>query len=167
MDTLDDCIESAKAEVLAALDGGANSLRRGNDDEILTDSAIHEAADRAVPALSHTLLAVFGSADHLWFNDPESGYDRHEHGIMGAISRVVYDGINAALWEWANALTGDTLVCEAPDCESTDDHDICPNEEHCIACRADTDVRCTACCGGPGACERCAVALLEEVKGES
>lgn len=164
--TLDDCIKAAKANVLASLEGGANALRR-NDDEVLTDSAIHEAAERATPALSDHLLAVFSSANHLWFNDPESGYARHEHGVMGAISRVVYDAINTALWEWANALDGDTLVCEAADCGFTDDHEPCPNEAHCIACRAATDVRCKAHCGGVGACERCAVALVEEVKSES
>ena len=82
---------------------------------------------------------------------------------MGAISRVVYDGISEALREWAGDLEGDTLVCEADDCESTDDHAVCPNTTHCIACKDDY-VRCTTHCGGAGACERCAVALIEEVK---
>ncbi len=160
--TLDDCIESAKAGVTATIAGGANHLRRYRADD-LVGAAIHEAADHAVPALSHNLLAVFGSADHLWFESPPSGSAMGEHGIMGAISRVVYTGISEAVWEWAYALEGDTLVCEAPDCESTDDHNLCPNTDHCVAC-LDNDVRCTSCCGGAGTCERCAVALIEEAK---
>lgn len=160
--TLDDCIESAKASVTATIAGGDNHLRRYRADDQV-GAAIHEAADAAVPALSPNLLAVFGSDDRLWFESPPSGSAMGEHGIMGAISRVVYAGISEAVWEWAYALEGDTLVCEADECESTDDHDLCPNTDHCLACR-NIDVRCTAHCGGVGTCERCAVALVEEAK---
>lgn len=151
---LDDCITEAKEAVVASLEGGANYLRRWRADD-LVGTAIHEAADAAVPALSHTLLQVFGSADHLWFNEPECGFGNGEHGVMGVISRVVYDEIHTALYEWASELEADTLVCEADSCENEDYH----NE------RTDPGiVRCQACCGGAGVCERCAAELFTEAK---
>lgn len=161
-----DCVDEAKEAVAESLEGGANYLRRYGADDLVS-TAIHEAADDAVPTTTTVLLQVFSNSSELWYSQPECGFDNSGGGIVSAIARVLYASINTALYEWANDLEGDTLVCEADECESMDDHEPCANENHCVACLADTDVlRCTAHCGGVGACERCAVALIEEARND-
>ncbi len=160
--TLDDCIADAKAALIEPLDGGANYLRRYGADIAVSDN-LHHAADGAVPAHANVLIEVFGSDCNLWYSDPASGLSKND-GVIGAMSRVVFDAIAGALADWVSELEDDPLVCEADECESDDDHAVCPNETHCGACDAEGEVRCTSHCGGAGACERCAVALIEEAK---
>ncbi len=164
--TIDKCIEDAKEALIEPLDGGANYLRRYGANGIVSDN-LHHAAIATVPARANELLEVFGSDCNLWYTSPANGFVRGGDGIVGAISRVVFDAIEKALAAWVDELDGDPLVCEAHECESDDDHVLCPNETHCGACDAEGEVRCTSHCGGAGACERCAVALIEEAKEES
>lgn len=140
---LKDCIEDAKESLAENLDGQENYLRRHGVDEIINDS-IHECADGAVPVYNSDLLNVFGSDSSLWYAEPDTGFDGN-NGIIGAISRVIYDAISSALYEYADDLDGDDLVCEATDCDDEDDHDE----------SSDNDVACKAHCGGPDECESC------------
>ncbi len=142
---LDDCIDDAK-EVLADCldgDGGANYLRRHGADDKVGD-LIHECADGAVPVYNWDLIDVFRSSTELWCMEPDCDFDGDD-GIIGAISRVIYDAISAALYEYANDLEGDPIQCEEPDCDNEDDHDEPVDEEP----------RCTAHCGGLQTCAQC------------
>ncbi len=140
---LEDCIKDAKETLAENLEGQENYLRRHGADETVSDS-IHECADGGVPVYTGDLLDVFGSASELWCTAPDSGFDGCD-GITDAISRVIYDAIVQALYEYANELEGDDLVCEATDCGDEDDHDE----------SADDDVACKQHCGGPSECEAC------------
>ena len=140
---LEDCTKDAKETLVENLDGGANYLRRHGADEIVSD-LIHECADGAVPIYTGEMLDVFGSDMALWYIEPDNGFEGCE-GITEAISRVIYDAINQALYEYASELEGDDLVCEATDCGDEDDHDE----------SADDDVACKQHCGGPDECTTC------------
>lgn len=140
---LQDCVNAAQNSLVDCLDGGANYLRRHGADDTVSD-AIPECTDGAVPIYYHDLLSVFQSSSELWHETPDCGFE-DDHGIMGAIQRVIYDAINSALYEYANELEGDTLVCEADGCNEEDDHDE-PDED---------DPRCLSCCGSLETCEAC------------
>lgn len=145
---LQDCIDDAKESLAESLDGGANYLRRHGADDTVSD-AIHECADGAVPIYHYDLLNVFRSSSELWNEAPDCGFE-DGNGIMGAIQRVIYDAITSALYEYANELEGDPIMCEADGCDSEDDHNE-PGED---------DPRCKAHCGGAGACLECAETLI-------
>lgn len=146
---LDDCISDAKETLVGCLDGGANYLRRHGADNSVND-LIHECADGAVPIYYHDLLDVFGEASELWHEAPDCGFEG-DGGILGAIARVIYDAIYSALYEYANELEGDSILCEADGCEDEDDHDE----------PTDDDPRCKEHCGGVAACEVCAEAMAK------
>ena len=139
---LEDCIKDAKEALAENLEGQENYLRRHGADEIISD-AIHECADGAVPVYTGDLLDVFRSDNDLWSAQVEA-FDA-PGSITDAISRVIYDAINAALYEYADELDGDDLVCETTHCGDEDDHDE----------SADDNVTCKQHCGGPDNCESC------------
>ncbi len=140
---LEDCIKDAKESLVENLVGQENYLRRHCADETVSES-IHECADGAVPVYTGDLLDVFGSDSDLWCAAPDSGFEGCD-GITDAISRVIYDAVSTALFEYAHELEGDDLVCEATDCGDEDDHDV----------SADIDVTCKEHCGGPSECAAC------------
>ncbi len=140
---LDDCISSAKESLVENLEGQENYLRRHGADNIVSDS-IHECADGAVPVYTSELIDVFHSDSALWYDTPQSGFEGCET-VVAAISLMVYEAITAGLYEYANELEGDDLVCEADGCNEEDDHDV----------DADDDVACKAHCGGAEECDMC------------
>lgn len=140
---LDDCITDAKESLVDNLDGQENYLRRHGADSSVSES-IHECADGAVPVYVGDLIEIFRSDHVLWSATPDNGFEGCE-SVPDAISRLLYEAITAALYEYVNELEGDELVCEATDCGDVDDHDV----------SADEDVTCKAHCGGTKECEMC------------
>ncbi len=138
-----DCIKDAKDSLVENLEGQENYLRRHGADNTVSDS-IHECADGAVPVYTADLIDVFRSDSALWYETPQSGFEGCET-VVAAISRMIYEAITAALYEYANELEGDDLACEADSCSFDDDHDV----------SADSDVACKAHCGGAEECEAC------------
>lgn len=140
---LQGCIDIAKEYLVDNLDGGLNYLRRHGADETASD-LIHECADGNVPIYTGELIDVFRSSMELWNEAPDCGFEG-DNGIVGAISRVIYDAISSALREYANELEGDPIMCEEDGCDEEDDHDE----------PADEEPRCMTHCDGAGSCEEC------------
>lgn len=149
---LDDCTKSAKESLVDTLEGGENYLRKhGCDDTVST--LLFECADGAVPTYTGELLDVFGEAQELWYTTPDCGMDGGDNGVIGIISRVIYDAISEALHEYVAELEGDDLECDVmiagTPCGTPDDHDPIysdPPVDH---------VRCKAHCDGAPDCEPC------------
>ena len=140
---LEDCIKDAKESLVENLDGQENYLRRHGADNIVSES-IHECADSDVPTYTVDIIDVFRSDSGLWYATPDSGMEGCE-SVTAAMSLLIYEAISAGLYEYANELEGDDLVCEADGCGKEDDHDI----------SADDGAACKEHCGGAEECDDC------------
>lgn len=140
---LEDCINDAKESLVENLDGQENYLRRHGADSIVNDS-IHECADSGVPVYTADIIDVFRSDSHLWYEAPDSGFEGCE-SVTAAMSVMIYEAITAALYEYANELERDDIVCEEDECGEDDDHDV----------PADDNPRCKLHCGGLETCDDC------------
>ncbi len=151
---LKDCIKDAKETLVENLDGQENYLRRYGADNIVSDS-IHECADGGVPVYTADIIDVFRSDSDLWYEKPSSGFEGCE-SVTAAMSLLIYEAITAALYEYANELEGDDIVCEEEGCEEDDDHDDV----------ADDNPRCTLHCGGLETCDECREKAEEAAEAE-
>ena len=147
--TLEDCIGDAKETLVENLEGQENYLRRHGADDIVSDS-IYECADGAVPTYTGDIIEVFGSDGCLWYETP----DNDCKSVIDTISRVIYEALVAALYEYANDLQGDDIVCEEGGCDEEDDHEL----------PADENPRCKLHCGGLDSCEDCQEADVEDTE---
>ena len=152
---LEDCITDAKESLVENLEGQENYLRRHGADNTVSES-IHECADSAVPVYTADIIDVFRSDSGLWYETPDSGFEGCE-SIMAAMTMMIYEAITAALYEYANELEDDELVCEADGCDEEDDHDV----------SADDAVLCKAHCGGLETCDDCREEAEQDAEAES
>ena len=149
---LEDCIGDAKETLVDILEGHENYLRRHGADDTVSD-AIHECADGAVPVYTGDLIEVFGSDSCLWYETPNSGFEGCQ-SVVAAITLMIYETIEAALYEYANDLQGDDIVCEEGGCDEEDDHDL----------PADENPLCKLHCGGRKTCEDCQEEAKEAIE---
>ncbi len=152
-DDIEDCIKGAKESLVENLEGQENYLRRHGADNIVSES-IHECADSGVPVYTADIIDVFRSDSDLWYATPDSGMEGCEN-VTAAMSLMIYEAITAGLYEYANELEGDELVCEADGCDEPDDHDVsandavackehCGGEKECVACEEESELHAEA-----------------------